>query len=88
MGENLKVALTKVLRKYGNQMQRMVAIEEMSELTKELVKWERGLNEVESIIEEIADVKLMLDQLIVMFDCEEQVEKWYHHKISKMVGSL
>ena len=45
---------------YGPRLQTLVAIEEMSELQKELVKHERGADNVPHIAEEIADVQIML----------------------------
>ena len=53
---------------FGNDMQTEVAIEEMSELIKALVKYDRypGLDTLMNIIEEIADVQIMLDQLKII----------------------
>ena len=57
--------------KYGANSQIDISIEEMAELTKELIKNKRGLNNIESIAEEIADVQIMLDQLKIIYgiDC-------------------
>ena len=41
---------------YGNDNQVIVAIEELSELQKELCKMQRGEKDVEHIAEEIADI--------------------------------
>ena len=48
---------------YGPDMQMLVLIEEMSELTKELVKYRRGRNNLSEIAEEMVDVRIMLDQI-------------------------
>ena len=48
-------------------MQTMVAIEEMSELTKELVKQMRGRDNKDAIAEEMADVEIMMCQLRLMY---------------------
>lgn len=52
----------------GETMQMIVAIEEMAELTKELSKHVRGENNKEAIIEELADVHIMLEQIMIMLD--------------------
>lgn len=77
-----------VAAKYGNDAQRRVAIEEMSELTKELCKFERGSDNLPNIYEEIADVWIMLEQLILMFGCEEEVERWKAYKLVRLRDRL
>lgn len=66
---------TKALEKWGKPLQIIMGIEEMSELTKELTKYLRGNNERRNkLIEEIADVSIMLEQLILIFDCQNEFE--------------
>jgi len=59
--------INKVLKRavdtYGKKMQMVVCIEEMAELQKELSKAIRGKGNVLALAEEIADVKIMLEQL-------------------------
>ena len=55
---------------YGPRNQMDVAIEEMSELIKEIVKYKRGEGHLDNIIEEIADVTIMIDQLLIIFDID------------------
>lgn len=52
---------------YGVRAQKLMAIEEMSELTKEICKDFRGKIDREHIIEEMADVLIMLDQMLLMY---------------------
>lgn len=61
------------IARYGTTSQLIVAMEEMAELTKELSKFFRGAHNEDSIAEEIADVRIMLDQLQIMFDCAGKV---------------
>jgi len=68
---------------FGEEHQILIAIEEMSELTKALVKYLRyGGNPdiLASIQEERADVEIMLNQLHVIFgDCsKEECQKLEH----------
>ena len=60
--------LEKAIETYGADLQKQVAIEEMAELTKEICKDFRGKGNREHILEEIADVKIMLSQLLIMYD--------------------
>ena len=52
---------------YGEKAQKLMAIEEMSELTKEICKDFRGKLDREHLIEEMADVLIMLDQMLLLY---------------------
>lgn len=52
---------------YGVRAQKLMAIEEMSELTKEICKDFRGKLNREHLIEEMADVLIMLDQMLLLY---------------------
>ena len=63
-----KTFYKRLIEKNGEK-QLVVAIEELSELQKEICKYIRdGQIEKKHIVEEIADVLIMIDQLIVYFD--------------------
>ena len=61
----------KAIITYGVEMQSTVAIEELSELQKEICKMLRGIENKDHLTEEIADVQIMLDQLKIMYDIYE-----------------
>ena len=66
--EKIKI-VSEAIDHYGPQLQTIVAIEEMSELQKELCKMLRpdpSLWDYEALAEEMADVRLMLFQLQVI----------------------
>ena len=56
---------------YGNVPQIDMTIEEMSELTKELLKNRRGKENRSDIAMEMADVYIMLEQLKFIFGVDE-----------------
>ena len=62
------------LNKWGAEAQTLMVFEEMSELQKELCKHARGKDNREAIAEEIADVQIMLEQMMILHDCEDLVE--------------
>lgn len=72
------------IAKFGIDNQLNVAIEEMSELTKEVCKNKRGFSNENHIAEEIADVEIMLEQLKLIFDCEIEVEDWKLQKLARL----
>ena len=59
--------LERAIEYYGKDMQLNVAIEEFSELIKEICKHKRGADNLDNIIEEMADCYLMLSQLRIIF---------------------
>lgn len=80
--------LKNALQHYGANSQRIVAIEEMSELTKELCKVFRGSENSAHIAEEIADVRIMLDQMEIFFDCKKQVEIIESEKLQRLLKRM
>lgn len=70
---------------YGHMAQTMVAIEEMSELTKELCKLiNRGGNNMDRVAEEIADVTIMMEQLRIMYGINEEVCEHMDLKVERL----
>lgn len=68
-----------LIMKYG-EAQVVVAIEELSELQKELCKSLRGKENKNAILEEMADVYIMLDQMKIWFmlddaEIEQKIEE-------------
>lgn len=78
----------KAIDKYGGEAQRRVAIEELSELIKELCKYDRGEANEDAICEEMADVSICLEQLLVMFQCETRVDYWRAFKLNRLKNRL
>lgn len=74
----------KLILKYGKEAQIIVAIEELSELQKELTKWLRGKGSIEHIAEEIADVNIMIQQLEFIFACSDETLKQCFLKIDRI----
>lgn len=62
-----------------------IAIEEMSELTKELCKYKRGFDNRDHIIEEMADVYIMLRQLKIIFNVEDkEIKEVERYKLKRL----
>lgn len=78
----------KALEINGAEAQTCVVFEEMAELQKELCKHARGKENVKAIAEEIADVRIMLEQLTLLYDCETEVEVWRMTKLSRLAERL
>lgn len=73
----------KIIFKFGDNNQITVAIEELSELQKELCKSLRKEDNKVNICEEIADVEIMLEQIKLLFDIADVVEMEKNNKIKR-----
>ncbi len=82
----IKQLYHEAVRKWGMNAQLIVAIEEMAELTKELVKQMRATNN--NMVEEIADVEIMLEQVKQMFSLRYDVEIVKAEKLNRLKRRL
>ena len=81
--------LEKAIKTYGADMQLNVAIEELSELIKEICKNKRGRENVDCIIEEIADCYIMLKQLEIIFNIDyKDIHNMINNKINRLQKRL
>ena len=73
-----------IMDKNGKKYQFTIAMEEMSELIKELSKNIRGENNRNEIAEEAADVFMCLKEIFCFFDIDElEIQQILHQKIEK-----
>lgn len=81
--------LKKIIDKSTPQIQKVIAIEELSELQKEITKDLRGEGSKEHIGEEIADCLIMINQLINMYDIDKiSLEVIIDEKIERTMKRL
>lgn len=62
-----------------------VAIEELAELQQAICKYKRG--EEHNVEEEIADVKIMIEQLETIFN-KDKIRRWRNKKIERLDRKL
>lgn len=73
----------RMLDKFGD-LQMVVAVEELSELQKEVCKAMRGKFNKEHLAEEIADVKIMIDQIMLHYAIQEsEVQQVIDEKLKR-----
>lgn len=82
--------MQQAIKTYGVQAQCDVAVEEMAELTKAIMKLRRVADDygktqvaLENLLEEIADVDIMIDQLKIMWG-PKQVEEYRRKKLERL----
>lgn len=77
----------KAIERYGYESQVHMAIEEMAELMNALMKFKRCRVDVPAIIEEIADVKIMCEQLALIYG-KEAVQTQVEYKSNRLKDRL
>ena len=91
--------LNEAISTYGHRAQVDMIIEEMAELTQALLKERRYLSsgkiqmcahekKVSNISEEMADVIIMLMQLLIIFDNSESVQSYINSKINRLAERI
>ena len=79
----------RTIRVWGKEPQMLQVIEEMSELTKEILKnVNRKKDNIAEIIEEAADVEIMLGQLKCCYAIEKQVAEYKAEKLKTIAKRL
>lgn len=86
--------MRRAIETYGVQAQCDVAIEEMAELTKAIMKIRRVADDygkttgaLDNLLEEIADVDIMIDQMKIMWGPRE-VEEYRRQKLERLERRL
>lgn len=86
--ENIAIVTRAAVRQYGDEAQIMKAIEELSELIKELAKYDKSEDSLNRISEEMADVQIMLHELILIFNNGDDVQDWQNRKLERLKKRL
>lgn len=85
----MKHILNEAINTFGEDMQLNVAVEEFSELTKEICKYKRGADNKQNIIEEMADCRIMLEQMKIIFGINDiSLSREIHRKIERLKNTL
>jgi len=85
--ETYPLVYKKAIETFGIEPQRKTAIEEMAELINAMMKYDRGRNSKDDIIEEIADVTIMMQQLAIIYG-QEEVQQQIDFKTNRLANKL
>ena len=69
---------------FGTAHQLIVAVEEMSEIQKEICKALRGEVNLPNLAEEVADATIMLEQIRLLFDINDEVGGIMDAKVERL----
>ena len=74
----------RALYHFGPAIQSKKLLEEMAELQVEILHYGLGRSNLDKIAEEIADVGIMLDQMILLFQCGGAVQQVRAEKVDRL----
>ena len=79
-----------ILNHYGREKQILQTVEEMAELSVELIKSvNRNKNNAAEVVNEIADVKNMLNQMMIVFNIKESdLKKSMEYKLDRQIKRI
>ena len=80
--------LIRNIEHFGTSVELDKAKEECEELIEQIELAKEGVASLEDIIDEIADVKVMLAQLEIIFDCSGAVEDRVEYKINRQMERI
>lgn len=76
-----KEIVSRSLEAYGNGIQLVVCMEELSELTQAISKEIRGKDNRNNLVEEMADVLICIEILKQVFEItDEDIDSWIKYK--------
>lgn len=81
-----EVILSRAIDKFGMEKQALVAVEELSELQKEILKnVNRGEDNLDHIKEELVDVIIMIKQLVLIYGfTDEDLDEIMNFKLKRL----
>ena len=88
---NEQEILKKAIETYGEREQSAVAMEECGELIRAINKMHRNqsVENRNELISEIADVKIMIEQLVLMYKLDPiDIQRMKYYKISRLEDRL
>ena len=84
-----KNALVKTLEKFGSISELIITVEELSELQKEVTKQLRNEGKMENLVEEMADVYIVMEYLKLIFAInDEDIKTEIAFKIDRLMSRL
>lgn len=82
-------AFRHILDECGAETQLIMLIEECGELIKAAAKYLNNREKTDvRLIEEMADTKLMIDQMVVAFECDELMKQIRHDKLERQLEKM
>ena len=89
LNELQKSVIENALDKWGSMSELVVTIEELSELQKEVTKQIRNEGKMENLVEEMADVYIVMEYLKLIFAInDEDIKTEIAFKIDRLMSRL
>lgn len=89
LNELQKSVIENALEKWGSMSELVVTIEELSELQKEVTKQIRNEGKMENLVEEMADVYIVMEYLNMIFAItDDDINKEVEKKLNRLENRL
>ena len=101
MTNQIRALYERAIAHFGEGMQLLKTMEEAGELVQAVAKYtalpvpamsdaeaEHAKQTINHLAEEIADVRIMLEQVCMIFDIEERAQQWRWHKLVRLKERL
>lgn len=87
-----RVIMAAAIERYGEGVQMVKCCEELAELQQAICKLfdkSTGVQDIEAVVEEIADVEIMIEQLRVILRVDPELEqRWRDRKLNRLRRQL
>ena len=81
--------IEEALNKYGRVPQLLIAVEELGEVQKEILKFIRGNDNLNDLEQELADLEIVLEYVYrICKPDKSNIERWKKFKIDKLEKNL
>lgn len=84
MSKDMSDSYEKLVSFYGKKSQLLMLAEEVGELLQAISKVERGILSTERLAEEIADVRIMLEQITYIYDVKQEARTLEFNKKNQL----
>lgn len=82
--DDVEDVCTMAVQAFDDTENNTVAIEELSELQKEICKRMRGAENGDHMSEEIADAEIVIEKLKIRYGLRERVDDWRRRKVERL----
>ena len=88
MAEFHRYTMNRALDTWGSDAQILMFFEESAEATEAILHHKRGKTDVDHVIEELADLQIMLHQMRILYDHDSQFNTVYNQKLERLRDML
>lgn len=78
--------LRNIIKQHTVKEQQFKAVEECVELADVIIHYQKGDATISDLVDELADVLIMCNQIMIIHQCRDDVEQRIDYKIARQLG--